>query len=379
MSVQRRPKKGQPKTGTVKWVVRYRDPSGREKSKSFPTRAEAIAHDEEQSRLLRRAEWVDTDNAPTLAEVWRSWEAAAERPSTGRIRKTIGANLHDLGGTKITRIAPSQLRTWQNHLANGRPWVEGCSGLAINTRANWWGQLQGCLNMAVTDGLLLVNPCSKVPSPRGRSTVAPRELPTATQIGDLVRHADATGNDVLATMVLLAASTGLRSGEVAGLGWQNVDRDGGCIHVVEQVTMGGEVAPLKTESSRRIVPIPSEIMSRLLRHRLRHPCTQDSFVFHSPTGAAFSSDRIAKLLRRVGDGKWTFHALRHFFASAMIRQGRSVKAVQTILGHSSAAMTLDIYSHMWPDENDLVRDSSSELVRDICGMGAGDGTAQKVP
>lgn len=66
MTVQRRPKRGKDSRGRVRWVVRYYGPSGKQHSRTFPTRAEAVAHDEEQSRLLRRREWVDTDNARYL-------------------------------------------------------------------------------------------------------------------------------------------------------------------------------------------------------------------------------------------------------------------------------------------------------------------------
>jgi integrase len=51
------------------------------------------------------------------------------------------------------------------------------------------------------------------------------------------------------------------------------------------------------------------------------------------------------------------HALRHFYASALIAHGESVKVVQKRLGHSSAAVTLDIYAHLWPDSDDRTREA----------------------
>lgn len=54
----------------------------------------------------------------------------------------------------------------------------------------------------------------------------------------------------------------------------------------------------------------------------------------------------------VGDG---YHQLRHFYASTLIAQGASVKVVQARLGHTSAAMTLDVYSHLWPDDDASTR------------------------
>jgi integrase len=59
----------------------------------------------------------------------------------------------------------------------------------------------------------------------------------------------------------------------------------------------------------------------------------------------------------------TFHDLRHFFASALIHAGCSVKQVQAALGHKSAKVTLDVYGHLWPGEEDRVRDAIGQLFR----------------
>lgn len=375
MSIQRRPKTGKDHNGNVTWVTRYRDPSGKEHSRRFPTRREAEAHDQEQSRLLRRGEWVDDGNAPTLENLWPMWENAATTPGTRAVRKLVGNNLGDLAATRITRIRPTQLRTWQTHLRTGRPWVDECEGLAKNTRVSWWTQLSGCLSMAVTDELLLANPCRKVPGPgAGSDPVESRTIPTIEQVHDAVAVADKTGRDTLATMILLAAATGMRPGEVGGLRWCNVDRQAGVIRVVEQtVQRPGKDSdgwgPVKTRASRRVVPVPQEVMTRLVKHRLRHPADVDDAMFRTATGRLWASDRINHAVKNLTDEGWTFHALRHLYATTMLGAGRSVKAVQKTLGHSSASTTIDTYWHFLPDEEDLVRGTAGELVRAICGRG----------
>lgn len=372
MSIQRRPKTGKPKTGKVRWVVRYYDPSGKERNKSFAKKREAEAHEQEQLRLLRRSEWVDTDNAPTLKELWPLWEKAATTPGTRAVRELVGKNLGDLAEVKITKIKPTMLRTWQTHLAEGRPWVKDCTGLALNTRVSWWTQLSGCFHMAVTDELLLVNPCTKLAGPgAGATPVDPRALPTVEQIHDAVTKADQTGRDTLATMILLAVSTGMRPGEVCGLRWRNVDREAKAVHVVEQTVQrsgdGDGWGPLKTRSSRRVVPIPPEMMTRLLRHRMMHPADPGDAMFRTPHGKLWTSDLLTKAVKVVGSG-WSPHALRHVFATQMLASGRSVKAVQKALGHASAATTIDTYWHVLPDEEELMRGSASGLVRAIYGQ-----------
>ncbi|MGB9226287.1 tyrosine-type recombinase/integrase [Mycobacterium sp.] len=57
-----------------------------------------------------------------------------------------------------------------------------------------------------------------------------------------------------------------------------------------------------------------------------------------------------------------FHALRHYYASLLIRHGESVKTVQARLGHASAVETLDTYSHLWPDSNDRTRDAIDSVL-----------------
>lgn len=92
-------------------------------------------------------------------------------------------------------------------------------------------------------------------------------------------------------------------------------------------------------------------------------------MFRTPTGLLWTSDLLDKAVkvanRRSG---WTTHALRHVFATTMLASGRSIKAVQKALGHASAATTIDTYWHVLPDEESVMRDTSSDLVRAICGQ-----------
>jgi integrase len=71
----------------------------------------------------------------------------------------------------------------------------------------------------------------------------------------------------------------------------------------------------------------------------------------------------------------TFHDLRHYYASLLIRHGESVKVVQKRLGHKSAVETLDTYSHLWPDSEDRTR----EAVDEVLGQAAGGPGAEAAP
>lgn len=370
MSVQKRTTK----TGKTRWVARYRDPTGKEHSRSFDTQREAKAFQSEQLRAIRRSEWVDESTAPTLEEMWGRWEQVAVSPGTRQVRERIRSDLQELSDLQITKITPEHLRTWLAHLRNGRPWVEGCKGLSQNTQANYWTQLSGCLRMAVEDGLLVVSPTTKVKNPSGVYSADTSRLPSVEKVKEAIETADKTGRDTLATMIILAASTGMRSSEVAGLRWRNVDTRAKVVHVVEQATSMhnkgehvGEArwAKLKTPSSRRSIPLSAATIKRLAEHRLKHPSDPDEPMFLTRGGRMWRSDGISAGMKVLG---LRFHDLRHLYASHLIRQGRSVKAVQGMLGHASAATTLNTYAHLWSDEWDLVRDASGVLVRDLCGI-----------
>lgn len=138
--------------------------------------------------------------------------------------------------------------------------------------------------MAVTDELLLVSPCTKIPG-AGDVAVVPRPLPSIETVHAAVKVADDTGRDTLGTMVLLTLSTGMRPGEVGGLRWDNVDRDAGVVHVVEQtIQRSTKLGPLKTKRSRRSVPVPPMMVQWLREHRMKRPGDEGDVMCRTTTG-----------------------------------------------------------------------------------------------
>ncbi len=68
--------------------------------------------------------------------------------------------------------------------------------------------------------------------------------------------------------------------------------------------------------------------------------------------------------------EYRLHDLRHFYASGLIAAGCDVVTVQRALGHSSPSVTLDTYSHLWPDANDRTRNAAAGLVEQALGSTA---------
>jgi integrase len=121
------------------------------------------------------------------------------------------------------------------------------------------------------------------------------------------------------------------------------------------------VPDLKTETSYRTVPLPTMVAEALAAHLQRWPVANDlGLVFTNERDAPIQQHPFAVVWARARDRagvpRWaTPHDLRHFYASVLIRSGSSVKVVQTRLRHSSAKVTLDVYAHLWPDDEDRTR------------------------
>jgi integrase len=115
------------------------------------------------------------------------------------------------------------------------------------------------------------------------------------------------------------------------------------------------------------VPADQWVLDHLAAHIQQHGLGADGVLLHRD-GAPFDSAKFGYELRaarrRAGlPESITFHDLRHFFASALIHAGCSVKQVQAALGHKSAKVTLDVYGHLWPGEENRVRDAIGRLFR----------------
>jgi integrase len=128
----------------------------------------------------------------------------------------------------------------------------------------------------------------------------------------------------------------------------------------------------KTEASTRIVPADQWVLDHLAAHIQQHGLGADG-VLLPRDGVPFDSAKFGYELRATSCGlpadalvcqsRSTFHDLRHFFASSLIHAGCNVKQVQAALGHQSAKVTLDVYGHLWPGEEDRVRDAIGRLFR----------------
>jgi len=160
-----------------------------------------------------------------------------------------------------------------------------------------------------------------------------------------------------APLIFVAATTGLRQSELTGLMWDAVELDARKIEVKRQRYKGILKDELKTDAARRTVELSPEAVLMLKGLKAR---AKTSYVFTGERGGPVNGDRFSNKWR-----EWTataklpvgtvFHHLRHTYASILIHEGCSAKAVQYRMGHSKVQTTLDLYGHLWPEDAEKAR------------------------
>ncbi len=140
---------------------------------------------------------------------------------------------------------------------------------------------------------------------------------------------------------------------------EDVDFIRGVVHPREQWTAHDERAPLMTEGTDALVPIPNEMALQLAASVKRWP--GETVVADGRTGARVGPWRIEAAIREARakieglPDTFVFHDLRHYFASALIAGGADNKTVQARMRHAKASTTLDVYGHMFPDADESTR------------------------
>lgn len=216
---------------------------------------------------------------------------------------------------------------------------------------------------AIRDRRMASNPCEGTKLPKVQRA---QIVPLTTEQVEAVR---AELPAELRALVTRAAGTGMRQGECFGLTVDRVRFLERAIIVDRQlVTVAGHaptLGPPKTRASHRSIPLPQVVAEALAAHLAAFPAEQDALVFtqsgRSPRSTFGYKWRAAVKKAKLPHGTG-FHALRHYYASLLIRHGESVKTVQARLGHASAVETLDTYSHLWPDSDDRTRDAIDSVL-----------------
>jgi integrase len=345
-----------------KWRARYRDEAGKEHARHFDRKLDAQKWLDEVTASVVTGQYVDPKAGRlTFKEYAERWRASqVHRPSSqAHVETMLRRHAYPtLGDRPLSSILPSDIQTWVKRLGAAEP-ASGRKALAPATIGVVHSIVSGVMKAAVRDRRLVANPCEGTRLPKVERK---RVVPLTTE---QVRQLEAAMPEPLRALVTFAAGTGLRQGECFGLTVDRLDMLRREVTVDRQlVTLPNtppRLAPPKTQASVRTVPLPQVVVDAVAAHLAAHPASRDGYVF-TIEGQPISRQAFGHLWRPVvaaaglpaGTG---LHALRHYYASLLIRHGESVKTVQARLGHASAVETLDTYSHLWPDSDDRTREA----------------------
>ncbi len=251
-------------------------------------------------------------------------------------------------------VAYADVVTWMAELT-GR-------GLSASRVGHALLVLKQILDLAVLDGRLVRNPARAVKPPRPAR--GEQRFLTHVQLSALAEECGRAG-PAYRVLVLVLGYTGLRWGEARALWVRRIDLLRARLEVAENIPDGFDEAAAVAPKShkRRIVPLPRFLVDDLTG--LVNGQRPDALVFTNAAGNLLDNSNFRRqvfdpAVRTLGLTPFTPHNLRDTAASLAVSAGANVKAVQRMLGHASAAMTLDVYSGLFADDLDLVAEQLNQ-------------------
>jgi integrase len=328
-----------------KYRARWREyPGGPQRTKSFTRKVDAERFLVDVQHRLLSGTYVAPEHARTPLDAFAEVYLARQpwRPATAeKATQALAHARRVLGPRPLGSIRKGDVQAFVSGLE-----------LAPSTVATTFQHLNTLLEAAADDGLIARNPCKGVKLPAWAvGEVVP---PTAGQVAALYDAAPAWFRPA----VVLGAGLGLRQAEASGLTVDRIDWLGRAVRIDRQwITRRGlaEWGPPKSKASSRTIPASGFVLDELGVHVGRR---HEGFVLHRQSQPVNYNDfgyHWRRTATKAGVGAMRYHHLRHAFASVLIAHGCSVRAVQHALGHANAATTLNLYSHLWPGDEDRIR------------------------
>jgi integrase len=355
-------------------VVDYVDQHGDRTQKTFARKKDADAWAVQMRIEVRDGTHTAHNKSATVAEAGKLWIASAEANGLERATRTeyerhVNMHLAPIGAVKLADLSLPRVRAFEDTLH-----AAGYSAAMVK-------RIRSALGMLISDaqerGLVARNVVHDLSRGRkGRARRAERRAKGKLKIGvdiptpDEIRRIIAALQGLWRPFFLVAIFCGLRASELRGLRWRDLDFATKEVHVRQRADRYNEIGRPKSEAGERTVPVPPLVLNALREWKLACPKGALDLVFPTERGTV---QRLANILirpwRRVqvaagvvdenGEPKYTgLHALRHFFASWCINRkadgGLELpgKVVQERLGHSTIAMTMDTYGHLFPRSDD---------------------------
>jgi len=333
---------------------------GRRRQRWISFRGSKRAAQNELHRLIATRETLPDTGKQTLGQYLDKWvdEQRIGAKALERYKQIVRRNIIPaLGHIPLRKLTADQINAhYTKALANGR--LDGKGGLSPASVKYQHILLNKALTDAVRRTLLVRNPMDSVNPPHvEKPTMRTLDLGQAAQLIE-----DARGTRFFVP-VLLALTCGLRRGEIMALRWANVDLANATLTVLESMeqTRQEGIRLKRPKSGRgRVIDLPSMAIAELRKHRAQQESDfeklgarlrRESFVYAYEDGTPIKRDAFSNAWDHWvanREPRVRFHDLRHAHATHLLTQGVHPKVAQERLGHSSVAMTMDIYSHVLP-------------------------------
>lgn len=360
------------------WQADYRDDRGVRIRKTYRLRADADRFIREQKDAIDNGTYISPRQSPTfeeMAELWYQQKTSGvgckrvPRPSTlSAWRIHLDRHLIPKLGEKTLDRIGTDLDQLRDELQGGDEEVKGLLPqtvnkvlvtatsifkLAIEKKRTRENPAANTKRLGLDDGEI-----TEGNERKGNEALREDDVLSPDEISRLIA---VTESDIYGTLVLTAIFTGARHDELLALKWGAIDLEAASLWIRESITwsrLKGETFterwrfyPPKTKAGvRQLDDLPSELIARLKRWKLKCPPSKLDLVFPTPDGTPIQRHHTLRcglhpLLRRAGLRTVNMHSLRHSFASMLIMEGSPVTEVSALLGHSNPTTTLSIYSH----------------------------------
>ena len=300
-------------------------------------------YDRDPERLFFKLQEKENETPPILSfkEAAEAWQA--------RHWERVGSNTADAYKAPLRRLI-----TYYDGVAAADVTAQsiqallaelGRQGFSRRTVQMHRDALNMIFNNAILEGRLNVNPCVAVTIPRNLPTKR-RELPEDAAIEAVKEH----GNLPFGLFGLVCLYAGLRRGEALALCYEDIDREKKLIHVTKAIEFIGNTPHIKspkTEAGRRDVILLDALEEQLPKGKGLIFCREDG----KPLTKTQFRKRWLAYCKGLGHDL-TAHQLRHGFATILYEAGIQDKDAQELLGHSSIAVTRDVYTHIRQRQRD---------------------------
>lgn len=286
-------------------------------------------------------QWLEQSCRPRLRET-------TLRSYRHYVRKHI---IPALGRTPLAHLTPAQVEALLNAKLR--------DGLSPRSVSYIRVILRTALRRAERHGLVARNVAALVEGIR--VTRRPVSVPTPAEARAML---EALADDRLAALYVTALTLGLRSGELRGLRWDDVDFGEALLYVRQTMQrVGGKLSftPPKTERSRRTLPLPAGTAAALLAHRERQELErllagprwqENGLVFATTIGTPLDASNLVnhfqQALAQRGFPRLRLHDLRHACATFLLAEGVDLRVIMEVLGHSQITLTANTYSQVLP-------------------------------